>query len=442
MKKLHIFIVLFLFSMTTFGQEIIINQQSDSIALKTSKSYDLAFKKGEIYRFYFGKPTISFEIKLSLNGKVIKNYSHYPDNNSFILFDIISTETANYQLVINRIKESWNREKGKFVVKISQFDAQQKVEKLKIIKELETENKKNVQTLDIIHFYEAFDNLKNCKTKQDSIDSFQKLYLDRATDGLSDFINKRFFTATEYARLAGKFPKFYDSLRKNLTAVNEASPTVEKIISNFSKIYKNYHPVKVCFAIGITNTGGTISDDFMLIGSEITTSNNDVDLSEFPKGSWESGVLQDTSKNILQKISSMVAHEYVHTQQNWKNSPNAIDCILLGQSLREGMCDFVGEKISGGNQINMGKHIYGNAHEKELWENFKAELCDSKTKNWMYNSDVKDKPSDLGYYIGYKIVEEYYKNVTDKTQAISDILEMNDPISFLQKSKYDQKIKR
>ena len=61
----------------------------------------------------------------------------------------------------------------------------------------------------------------------------------------------------------------------------------------------------------------------------------------------------------------------------------------------------------------------------------------------MYNySTVKDKPADLGYYIGYKIAEEYYKNAADKKQAVTDIIEMNDPITFLQKSKYDQKLKK
>lgn len=35
-------------------------------------------------------------------------------------------------------------------------------------KELESENTKNVQTVDIDHFWEAFDNLKNCKSYYDS----------------------------------------------------------------------------------------------------------------------------------------------------------------------------------------------------------------------------------------------------------------------------------
>jgi uncharacterized protein YjaZ len=54
------------------------------------------------------------------------------------------------------------------------------------------------------------------------------------------------------------------------------------------------------------------------------------------------------------------------------------------------------------------------------------------------NSVSKNIFADLGYFIGYKIVKSYYKQATDKEQAIKDIIEMNDPITFLQKSKNDR----
>ena len=51
----------------------------------------------------------------------------------------------------------------------------------------------------------------------------------------------------------------------------------------------------------------------------------------------------------------------------------------------------------------------------------------------------KERPADLGYYMGYQIAKEYYKNASDKKQAISDIIEMNNPLKFLELSRYDQK---
>jgi uncharacterized protein YjaZ len=65
-----------------------------------------------------------------------------------------------------------------------------------------------------------------------------------------------------------------------------------------------------------------------------------------------------------------------------------------------------------GSQINKWLLDYSNAHEKELWQTFKSQLCTQKTGDWLYNmSSVKDKPSDLGYYIGYKIAQSYYNTV-------------------------------
>ena len=55
---------------------------------------------------------------------------------------------------------------------------------------------------------------------------------------------------------------------------------------------------------------------------------------------------------------------------------------------------------------------------------------------------MKDKPADLGYFIGYSIVKEYYKNALDKKQAVIDIINMSDPMQFLLASKYDGKMKK
>jgi hypothetical protein len=111
----------------------------------------------------------------------------------------------------------------------------------------------------------------------------------------------------------------------------------------------------------------------------------------------------------------------------------------LYRSIREGACDFIAELVSG----NKKKNEYGEKHESELWIQFKNELCNQNIGNWLYNgSTVKNKPRDLGYYIGYKIAESYYNNAQDKRQAIIDIIEMDNPIRFLELSRYDLKLKK
>jgi uncharacterized protein YjaZ len=60
--------------------------------------------------------------------------------------------------------------------------------------------------------------------------------------------------------------------------------------------------------------------------------------------------------------------------------------------------------------------------------------------NWLFQGDrAKNRPADLGYYIGYKICESYYKQAANKKDAIKSILEVRDFNEFLKASKYESK---
>jgi uncharacterized protein YjaZ len=107
--------------------------------------------------------------------------------------------------------------------------------------------------------------------------------------------------------------------------------------------------------------------------------------------------------------------------------------------LREGSAEFIAELVTGNKKTNE----YGDKNEKQIWIDFKNELCNENSGNWLYNSSsVKDKPADLGYFVGYKIAKEYYNNAQDKKQAVNDIIEMTNPVRFLEISKYDQADKK
>jgi hypothetical protein len=403
--------------------------------------YKLHLKKRGAYRISVLQQGIDVALVLKDNKNNTLVEKDSPNGmNGLEKFEFTPSETANYILTIKRLDDEANPEIGKVSIKIKEYTTYEIKELKKIKKELEPENKKMVQTIDIDHFWEAFDNLKKCKSRKDSIASFQKTYLNRATNGLKDFIDAREFTAEKFVNAVSMMPKFYNSIRKNTLKIKDIVDNLNGLVVNFKKIYPQFKEKKICFAIGIVNTGGTISDNFLLIGTEISASNKNVDLSEFTNEAFRK--VLERGNDVIQKIKNIVAHEYVHTQQNIEISKNAIKCNLLSSVIQEGMCDFIGELISG-DQINKVAQEYGDAHEKELWIEFKNELCNQNVNNWLYNYEsVKDKPADLGYYIGYQISKEYYKNMTDKKQAIYNILNINDPITFLQKSKYDQKEKQ
>ena len=66
----------------------------------------------------------------------------------------------------------------------------------------------------------------------------------------------------------------------------------------------------------------------------------------------------------------------------------------------------------------------------------------NKYSRWLYSGDNSvGRPSDLGYFMGYKICEAYYENAADKKQAVKDIIEVQDFETFLKQSRYEEKFK-
>ena len=77
---------------------------------------------------------------------------------------------------------------------------------------------------------------------------------------------------------------------------------------------------------------------------------------------------------------------------------------------------------------------------KKIWEEFKQNFDSKNHKNWIAGVDKEKEnlgwPSDLSYFIGYKIAEGYYKNTEDKGKAIKDLLRNKDPYRILEVSGY------
>jgi uncharacterized protein YjaZ len=55
---------------------------------------------------------------------------------------------------------------------------------------------------------------------------------------------------------------------------------------------------------------------------------------------------------------------------------------------------------------------------------------------WLYQSKDKNRPQDLGYWMGYQIVKAFYGNMEDKEKAVFEILNIKNFPEFLFKSGY------
>jgi hypothetical protein len=200
-------------------QNIEFNKEYKDILVNKSSNlaYRLKLSKGGVYRFAVLQQGVDVILILTdTAGKKILDKDSPNGQYGYEKFDYSHASTSTFFLKINRLDQSVNSDSGRVTVLIKRLTKEELALREKIRKALEPENIKNVQTLDIDHFWEAFDNLRNCKTHADSVASFQKIYLDRATDGLIDFIKVReYLTAENYTTTVAQLPKFLNSVRKN-----------------------------------------------------------------------------------------------------------------------------------------------------------------------------------------------------------------------------------
>lgn len=283
-------------------------------------------------------------------------------------------------------------------------------------------------TSDIDHFWRAYD-LSERKTTVEKINIFESEYLAKGSIGLKDFIDARIESAEELVEVIEARPRYYASIRESSNRVMDLTDQIRGYMHSWKQLYDKAVFPDVYFLIGKMTSGGTTSSNGLLIGTEISCRTDDLSKDELNE--WYLEVLRP-----VEDIPFIVIHELMHTQQAYDFGEN----ILLGHSILEGAADFLGE-LATGKHINPHLHVYGDAHETELWELFSSEMLQADISNWLYNggSATRARPADLGYYIGYKICETYYEKTADKNAAIEDILAIKngpDALRFLKESGY------
>jgi Predicted Zn-dependent protease (DUF2268) len=279
-------------------------------------------------------------------------------------------------------------------------------------------------TSDIPAFWRVFDTA----SLQDAADRFQREYIDPGTIGLHDFLKARIQNGHELAATVASRPHYYAAIRAATLAVDQNMAVKDAIRASFRRLKELYPDAvfpDVYFLVGRMNSAGTASSNGLLIGVEMNARGDSTPVDEL--NDWERAVIGQIST-----LPNIVAHELIHIQQVSVGSRDT----LLKRSLNEGGADFMGEMISGG-IINRVQRTYGDAHEKDLWTEFQKAMAGTDASRWLYQGDKsKDRPADLGYYMGYKICEAFYRHAADKSEAVRRILHITDAEAFLKESGY------
>lgn len=279
-----------------------------------------------------------------------------------------------------------------------------------------------IVTADVVAFWDAFPRIRSVFDTVPMRD-----YLEKGTVGLQDFTRLRWKNATILTQAVWTLRDYYGSIRETSLAAAQMEPQIRATFAVADTLIDDAIFPDVYLAIGAMATGGTTSDHGLLIGVEMFSKapNSPTDV----LSPWQQSVIR--SNEVLPAI---VAHELTHYQQRCGTT-----FTLLGQSIREGTADFIGRMLSG-RSINEPVEAYGLAHEAQLWAEFQPQMEGTDYSNWLYNGgDVttsSTRPADLGYFVGARIVESYYRRATNKHAAIQEILCIRDYHVFLAASGY------
>ncbi|HEX8329133.1 MAG TPA: DUF2268 domain-containing putative Zn-dependent protease [Hymenobacter sp.] len=278
-------------------------------------------------------------------------------------------------------------------------------------------------TTDLDHFWTAYAAAQRDTAHAEAI--FRKQYFDKASVGLQDYRALKIASDATFTKRILRRPQYYNSIRTTTLALADQKPKIVAAFRRFQELYPAVKFQNIYFVVGGWVSGGTVSDAGLLIGADQVANGPGANTSEL-------SLVQRNRCAPVTEMPSLMVHELVHLNQGPQ------DGTLLNYALNEGMADFVAELVTG-HVTNARLHPYGNAHEKELWADFKKEMLGTNSSNWMANGlqETPEKPCDLGYYVGYKICQAYYNQAADKQQALAAILSIRDAKAFLAQSGYD-----
>ncbi|MBU2947040.1 DUF2268 domain-containing putative Zn-dependent protease [Zobellia uliginosa] len=282
-----------------------------------------------------------------------------------------------------------------------------------------------IETSDIPNFWKAYDSIQNSAEKAKV---FSELYLDKASEPFKKMIalSGDIRNPENYLSSFEEYPKFWNSLRNPTLELQNIESEIIECFSRVKELYPNFKPGDVCIFIGVRSIQASVPNNGNLIfmGGELNLQFDKIDLSEFKPG--ETFPYQNS-------IKSTIVHETIHLQQKGDVE------TLLGQAIHEGSADFLAELFLN-EPYKSQAYIYGRKNEEKLWIEFAKEMDSADISNWFYiESGKKDRPADLGYFIGYMISQSYYEKAMDKNKAIQEIIEVTDFEKFLETSGYADK---
>ena len=281
-----------------------------------------------------------------------------------------------------------------------------------------TQQTSNFIATDIPNFWTAYDKIRHTTDSVAQYNYINTLYIDKGTPGLKAIMQARSYTAKSFVDAINNYPLFWASIRNNTQRAGDYVKAIQTDVDKIKLVYPELKPADIYFTIGALRTGGTTLNGMVLIGSEIALADKKTVTTEFPERMSHLRPYFDT--NPIETIVFGNVHEYIHTQQQ-----TTICSTLLGQSVMEGVAEFIAVKATG-KQSTLPAISYGKQNFEQVRLRFIEQMFNPASGFWLYSNATNEfNTRDLGYYTGYEICERYYNKAAYKKRAVKEMIELD-----------------
>lgn len=289
-----------------------------------------------------------------------------------------------------------------------------------------TDEKVDLVTTDIDNFWKAYELCKGSSTatQEKIIDS---IYIKNASRCLKEILEVNKLTAQGFLKYFNNEKDYFEKCKVVTEKIKNYEAEIKNYLFNLKAMYPAAKFCDIYFMFTQFYTGGQSKNAGIAIGMDFWS------LPDSTPVIFNNPLFTE----LVRKIDVMpvtVIHELVHRNQNIKSTGSLLDKCLI-----EGSADFIAYLVT--QKLNNTKmHDFANKKEEVLWHRFKKDMISNNTAYWLYNSYDSSRPRDLGYWMGFKICENYYNNSTDKSTAIHNLMNISDSKAFLISSGYHLKL--
>jgi hypothetical protein len=259
----------------------------------------------------------------------------------------------------------------------------------------------------------------------DTSEVLQREYFDLASPGLRIFVEKYDLTLDRLVEAMRKHPKSYAAIPGNLTVLLDMEDTFREVYADLGGVIPDAVFPPTYYVVGAHRGIGSGSVEGPLISIE-----------------------KKTPSSIREYLAATLVHEMVHMEQLAALGERYFEIFsgeqrtLLATSIREGVAMYFSERVTGGSPHKNLARNYLREHERELWAAFRKDMVGTEMGDWLWQQPANpDQPRDLGYAMGSRIVEAYYRRAGGTAEAVREILAISDYPAFLARSGYGEQFR-